>query len=220
MTQYFKWEIVLGGPPLRKLHQWRGPLAYPSLNHPSGSVSRTGDESRHLWVSQGRPALCVLGPWMVGPFQTGKSGLLSCFGCGCVCKECPSSPSPMAYRRAASLRPLERLSAGLARSQHYQPLGPPTLCQLSPALQWGRNPLGSLHWRPTMFQVPQPGLAQERASIRPEFNPWVGKIPWRKKWQPSPVFLPGESHGQRNLAGYRPWGHNWATKHSTAWWRL
>ena len=34
------------------------------------------------------------------------------------------------------------------------------------------------------------------------FNPWVGKIPWRRAWQPTPVFLPGESHGQRSLAGY------------------
>ena len=34
------------------------------------------------------------------------------------------------------------------------------------------------------------------------FDPWVGKIPWRRKWQPTPVFLPGESHGQRSLAGY------------------
>ena len=33
------------------------------------------------------------------------------------------------------------------------------------------------------------------------------KIPWRKAWQPPPVFLPGESHGQRSLAGYRSWGH-------------
>ena len=39
------------------------------------------------------------------------------------------------------------------------------------------------------------------------FHPWVGKIPWRRKWQPTPVFLPGESHGQRSLAGYRRWGH-------------
>ena len=38
------------------------------------------------------------------------------------------------------------------------------------------------------------------------FNPWVGKIPWRKKWQPSPVFLPRESHGQRSLVGYSPQG--------------
>ena len=33
------------------------------------------------------------------------------------------------------------------------------------------------------------------------FDPWVGKIPWRKAWEPIPVFLPGESHGQRSLAG-------------------
>jgi len=37
-------------------------------------------------------------------------------------------------------------------------------------------------------------------------DPWVRKIPWRKKWQPNPVFLPGKSHGQRILAGYNPWG--------------
>ena len=35
---------------------------------------------------------------------------------------------------------------------------------------------------------------------------WVGKIPWRRAWQPNPVFLPMESHGQRSLAGYSPWG--------------
>ena len=38
------------------------------------------------------------------------------------------------------------------------------------------------------------------------FHPWVRKIPWRRKWQPTPVFLPGESHGQRSLAGYSPLG--------------
>ena len=37
------------------------------------------------------------------------------------------------------------------------------------------------------------------------FDPWVGKMPWRRKWQPSPVFLLGEFHGQRSLAGYSPW---------------
>ena len=36
--------------------------------------------------------------------------------------------------------------------------------------------------------------------------PWVGEIPWRRAWQPIPVFLPGESHGQRSLGGYSPWG--------------
>ncbi|CAI9169407.1 unnamed protein product [Rangifer tarandus platyrhynchus] len=41
---------------------------------------------------------------------------------------------------------------------------------------------------------------------RPGFDPWVGKFPWRRKWQPAPVFLPGKSHGQRSLVGYSPWG--------------
>ena len=38
------------------------------------------------------------------------------------------------------------------------------------------------------------------------FGPWVGKIPWSRKWQPTPVFLSEKSHGQRSLAGYSPWG--------------
>ena len=38
------------------------------------------------------------------------------------------------------------------------------------------------------------------------FDPWVGKISWRRKWQPPPVFLPGKSHGQMILAGYSPSG--------------
>jgi len=44
-------------------------------------------------------------------------------------------------------------------------------------------------------------------SVRPGFNPWVGKISWRRKWLPTPVFLPRELLGQRSLAGYSPWGH-------------
>ena len=51
------------------------------------------------------------------------------------------------------------------------------------------------------------------------FYPWVRKTPWERKWQPTPVFLPGKSHGQRNLVGYSPWGrkrviHDLATKPS------
>ena len=40
---------------------------------------------------------------------------------------------------------------------------------------------------------------------RPGFDPWVKRIPQRREWQPTPIFLPGESHGQRSLVGYRPW---------------
>ena len=47
---------------------------------------------------------------------------------------------------------------------------------------------------------------QCRRCRRQGFDPWVGKI-WKRKWQPIPEFLPGKSHGQRNLVGYSPWGH-------------
>ena len=40
---------------------------------------------------------------------------------------------------------------------------------------------------------------------RPRFDPWIRKIPWRREWQPTPVFLPEESHGQWSLTGYSPW---------------
>ena len=41
---------------------------------------------------------------------------------------------------------------------------------------------------------------------RPGFDPWVKKIPWRREWVPTPVPLPGKSHGQRSPEGYSPWG--------------
>ena len=50
-------------------------------------------------------------------------------------------------------------------------------------------------------------LLQCRRRERCGFDPWAGKIPRRRKWQPTPVFLPGESYGRRGLAGYGPWGH-------------
>ena len=49
-------------------------------------------------------------------------------------------------------------------------------------------------------------LSTQETYKRRGFSPWVGKIPWRRKWQPTLVFLPGESHGQRSLVGYSPWG--------------
>ena len=41
-------------------------------------------------------------------------------------------------------------------------------------------------------------------NVRNGFNPWVEKIPWKRKWKPTPVFLPGESHRQRSLVDYSP----------------
>ena len=50
-------------------------------------------------------------------------------------------------------------------------------------------------------------LPVDARNLRNTGDPWVGKIPWRRAWLPIPVFLPGESHRLRSLAGYSPWGH-------------
>ena len=60
-------------------------------------------------------------------------------------------------------------------------------------------------------------IGQSRRHKRHRFNHWFGKIPWRRAWQPTPIFLPGESHGQRSLAVYGLWGlqgvrHDWASE--------
>ena len=65
------------------------------------------------------------------------------------------------------------------------------------------NPTGGF---PSGSVVKNPLPVQEIQET--QFNPWVRKIPWRRKWLSMPVFLPGESHGQRSLAGYSPWGHD------------
>ena len=59
-------------------------------------------------------------------------------------------------------------------------------------------------------------LVTQMQCRRPRFHPWVGKIPWRRERLPTPVFLPGEAHGHRSLAGCGPWSsqqvrHNWVT---------
>ena len=57
---------------------------------------------------------------------------------------------------------------------------------------------------------------QCRRHKRCRFNPWVRKIPWSRKWQTTPVFLPGKFHGQRSLTGYSPWG--WKELDTTEQW--
>ena len=74
------------------------------------------------------------------------------------------------------------------------------------------------HWLPRWFGGKEP-TCQCSWCERRGFDPWVRKIPWRRKWQPSPVFLPGKSHRQRSLMGYSPWDHyrvrhDLTTKHS------
>ena len=52
-----------------------------------------------------------------------------------------------------------------------------------------------------------PAMQETEEKKRSGFNPWVRKIPWGRKWQPTPLFLPEKSHGQKILVGYSPWGH-------------
>ena len=73
----------------------------------------------------------------------------------------------------------------------------------------GRSHLGSPKNIYTYAKVPwaPAQTVKNLPAMRPGFNLWIGTIPWRGKWQPTPAFLPGESHGQRRLEGYSPWGH-------------
>ena len=97
-----------------------------------------------------------------------------------------------------------------------------------PAVTWGMQAMpGKREWkncfkacvgnRHLAFGFPRCRIGEEsscqcRGSKRCKFDPWVGKIPWSRKWQPTPVFLHEEFHGQRSLLGYSPWSHKeWNT---------
>ena len=64
----------------------------------------------------------------------------------------------------------------------------------------------SLNWSARKRHPGKEPTCQCRRHKRCRFDPWEGKIPWRRAWPRTPVFLPGESCGQRSLAGYSPWG--------------
>jgi len=65
--------------------------------------------------------------------------------------------------------------------------------------------LSNYHWASLVALVVK-NLPQYKRHKRCRFDSWVGKIPWRRKWQATPVFLPGEAHGQRSLVGNSAWG--------------
>ena len=73
-----------------------------------------------------------------------------------------------------------------------------------------RNFLGLIKYIKLYFQEGFTGDSVVESTCqcrRCGFGPWVGKIPWRRTWQPTPVFLLGKSHGRRSLVGYGPRGH-------------
>ena len=115
------------------------------------------------------------------------------------------TPAPSLLRKASSDLPILYL--------HHQTLS--TICLLPSPLPYCHLTfeLVIILSQPTPSEgfpdgtIVKNPLANSRCK-RSGFDPWVGKIPWRRRWQPTPGFLPGESQGQRSLAGYSPRGRN------------
>ena len=114
--------------------------------------------------------------------------------------------------------PTQRLNLCLLHLLHWQvdslPLAPP--CSVFQSCLTLCNPMDCstpgfpvLHYFSELprWHSGKESTCQCRRCKRHGFNPWVRKMPWSRKRQPTPVFLPGKSHGQRSLADCSPWGH-------------
>ena len=136
----------------------------------------------------------------------------------------PQSQRPMylSMRSYVSFRSvlLSNLSAAAAAAKSLQLC--PTLCDPIDGSPPGSPVPGILQARtlrtvllliplthkkgPPRWLSSKESACQCRSLRRLKFDPWMGKIPWKRARQPNPVFLPGESHGQRSLDRYSPWG--------------
>ena len=95
------------------------------------------------------------------------------------------------------------LSTGFSRWEYWSGLPLPSPVALLPICSRKYYWHSMMLWASLVAQIVKNLLAMWE---RPRFIPWVGKIPWRREWQPIPVFLPGEFHGQKSLAVYSQWG--------------
>ena len=99
---------------------------------------------------------------------------------------------------------------------HHWSIHDPLLCIWSFLIT-----VSSVHWTSLVAQMVKNPPAN---SGNPGLDPWVRKILWRRKWQPTPVFLPGEFHEQRSLTGHSPWSHrvrhDWATNRLNRDWAI
>ena len=133
--------------------------------------------------------------------------------------QCPHRLNPTLCKRKDWFpAPSQRAAGKASKAVNISPLLPPqsslmsvrSQVQLLRNLRWvlsGLNlNLGSCRWLS--------GKEYPCWCRRCGFSPWIGRIPWRRKWRPTPVFLPRKFHGQRSPAGYSPWGrwvrHNWS----------
>ena len=97
-----------------------------------------------------------------------------------------------------------------------QPTSPALKANVLPSEQPGKPWIGDILGLPVGSSVKESTYLCRRRK-RPRFSPWVGKIPWRRAWQPTPVFLPWRMHGQRSLAGYSPLGHKESDTTGATW---
>ena len=110
-------------------------------------------------------------------------GLTGCQHTACLCLLEASTPAGVDWKRS-----------------------PPPRIFKSPFLEPGKVTLNGVGERFPGGASGQEPTCQSSIWKRCGFDPWMGKIPWRRAWQLTPVFLPGESHGQRSLVGYGPQG--------------
>ena len=111
-----------------------------------------------------------------------------------------------------TVRSQQEIKGLLSRNKHLAAAGLSYFIRQTKNTQFYMSRLCLVFWyhnrvsRVTLVIKKKP-TCQCRRHKRHRFNPWVRKIPWRRKWQPIPIFLPGKSHGQRIWAGCRPQGH-------------
>ena len=152
-----------------------------------------------LWPSQGNSTL-KWEEWGLGGIQLHTKDwpvvTLCCFRMSYrVCLTSPSSQLCFSDQVAFSQLSLSRNSQQRERQvESIQWIGSPKKVTGGACWCWWGSPGGTNGKEFT---------CQGKRCKRCRFDPWVRKIPWRRKWQPTSVFFPGESHGQRSLAGYR-----------------
>ena len=134
--------------------------------------------------------LRMIGTLRLQTFHLQKWQLVYC--CPCHCQPKASPRTRCGVLEGATLGPW--LSTAFLRST--------TSCLLSLQLLFFFFLVCVFPWRHMIWWC----LPANAGDMTYGFNSWVRKIPWRRAWQPTPVFLPGESHEQRSLAGYSPWG--------------
>ena len=203
------------------------PGAFTFQGAPSGS--REGDqleagESSLGWAAGGEGGMRLEGDGRrEGPGGFREPGR----GCGAahvfgLVELCQPWEPPPTCRVHCALPVLPDKGTFMEHSEHSRRL-PEDTCKTWSSVGVRGNPPGEilgmwepLEWKSFSFGIhsrSQPGLLPGGAAAKSlpavqelRFSPWIRKIPWRRKRQPTPLCLPGESYGQRSLVGYSPWG--------------